>query len=211
MRRVKKEYVFIVILSVCFILLSIFVSLGKMDAIDEAVFNEVIKIKSNGVTNFLYSITNLASSIGIIIIMFLVTLYLLKKKRFSDFKYLIINVGSGVLLMKIIKNIVRRVRPIWKWAKQGGFSFPSGHTISAFMLYGTLILLVSKNTKGVLKGVLIALFTLMIILTGISRIYLGVHYFSDVIGSILLGSIILIISNMFMNKEFNSGKNKIKK
>ena len=50
----------------------------------------------------------------------------------------------------------------------------------------------------------------MIILTGISRVYFGVHYLTDVLASVILGSIILIISNIFMNKEFNDDKNKVK-
>ena len=103
--------------------------------------------------------------------------------------------------MYVIKNIIRRIRPTWKWITQGGFSYPSGHTISSVLLYGTLILLVNKKISNVkLKRILTIMLCIMIVLTGVSRIYFGVHYLSDVLGSILLGSIILIISNIFMNR-----------
>lgn len=118
---------------------------------------------------------------------------------------------TGIGVMQVLKLIIKRPRPIWKWIKQGGFSYPSGHTISAFLLYGTLILLVYKNVNSKWKMPLIIMFSIMIVLTGLSRIYFGAHYLTDVIASSILGLIILIISNMFMNKEFNSDKNKVSK
>ena len=50
--------------------------------------------------------------------------------------------------MKVLKHIIKRIRPSWKWIVQSGFSYPSGHTISAVLLYGTLILLVYKKVHG---------------------------------------------------------------
>ena len=113
--------------------------------------------------------------------------------------------------MEVLKLIIKRVRPSWKWIVQSGFSYPSGHTISAFLLYGTLFLLVYKKVNGKFKNFLLIGFCLMIILTGFSRIYFGAHYLSDVLASIILGFIILIISNQFMNMEFNNDKNKNRK
>lgn len=211
MKKIKKEYYFIAILLILFILLTIFVVNGKTDIIDESFFNNVIKIKGNVITKFLYVITNLASTVGIFALLGITSVIFLKHKSFSDFKYVIANVSIGVVLMGIIKNIIKRVRPSWKWIVQGGFSYPSGHTISAFLLYGTLILLVYKKVHGKFRKPLLVCFSLMIILTGLSRIYFGAHYLTDVIASLILGAIILIISNMFMNKEFNNDKNKDRK
>lgn len=211
MKRIKKEYYFIAILLILFILLTIFVANGKTDIIDESFFNNVIKIKGNVITKFLYVITNLASTVGIFALLGITSVIFLKHESFSDFKYVIANVSIGVVLMGIIKNIIKRVRPSWKWIVQGGFSYPSGHTISAFLLYGTLILLVYKKVHGKFRKPLLVCFSLMVILTGLSRIYFGAHYLTDVIASLILGAIILIISNMFMNKEFNNDKNKDRK
>ena len=104
--------------------------------------------------------------------------------------------------MKGIKEIVRRVRPSWKWIKEGGYSYPSGHTISAVLLYGTLLLIVSKNVQGKLRKPLIAFLSIMMILIPISRIYFGVHYLTDVLASVILGFIILIITSIIMDKEY---------
>ena len=211
MKKIRKEYYFIAILLMLFILLTIFVINGKVDIIDEGFFNNVIKLKGNVITRFLYVITNLASTAGIFALLGITSVIFLKHKAFSDFKYVIANVSIGVVLMQVLKNIIKRVRPSWKWIVQGGFSYPSGHTISALLLYGTLMLLVYKKVHGKFRKPLLICFSLMIILTGLSRIYFGAHYLTDVVASLILGSIILIISNMFMNKEFNNDKNKDRK
>lgn len=211
MKKIKKEYYFIAVLLILFILLTLFVALGKVDLIDEAAFKSIIKLKGNVITNVLYVITTLASTAGVFALLFITSVIFLKHKAFSDFKYVIVNVSIGVVLMQIIKNIIRRVRPSWKWIVQGGFSYPSGHTISALLLYGTLMLLVYKKVHGRIRKPLLIGFSLMIILTGFSRIYFGAHFLSDVLASMLLGTIILIISNIFMNKEFNNDKNKDRK
>lgn len=208
MRKIRKEYYFISILLVSFIILTIFVMGDKTNLLDKSAFNSLIKLESNISTKILYMITNLASTIGVIILLIITGIIFLKRKHFSDFKYVLANVGFGVILMQVLKSIIRRVRPSWKWIIQGGFSYPSGHTISALLFYGTLILLVLKRVKGNWKTPLIILFSLMILLTGISRIYFGAHYLTDVLASLILGVIILIISNMIMDKEFSNDKNK---
>ena len=142
MKKLRKDYVFIFILLIIFVLLTAFVLQGKMDIVDENFFKGVIKIENKPLTSVLRIITDLASTIGIITLLVVTGLIFLKHKALSDFKYVVINVFSGVVLVTILKNVVGRIRPAWKWIEQGGFSYPSGHTISAFMLYGTLMLLV---------------------------------------------------------------------
>ena len=208
MKKIKKEYYFIAVLLICFIVLTLFVAFGKMDAFDERVFNAIIKSKNVPLTEFLRVITHLASTVGIITLTLVTGILFYRRKSLSDFKYVVLNVGTGVILMEVIKNIIKRVRPAWKWIVQGGFSYPSGHTISAFMLYGTLMLLIYKKVHVRLRKPLLILSGLMIILTGLSRVYFGAHYLTDVLASLLLGTVVLIISNMFMNKEFKSDKNK---
>ena len=208
MKKIKKEYYFIKLLLICFVFLTFFVVGGKTNSLDENTFNSIIKIENSFITKFLYIITNLASTIGIIVLVILTGVIFLRKKALSDFKYVISNVCVAVILMQVLKQIIKRVRPSWKWIVQGGFSYPSGHTISSFALYGTLMLLVYKKVNGKYRKPLLIGFSLMIILTGFSRIYFGVHYLTDVLASVLLGSIILLVSNVLMNKEFINDKNK---
>ena len=211
MKKIKKEYYLLTLLMILFILLTFFVMVEKTNLIDEMFFNSIIKLKNNVLTKTLYVITNIGSTIGVALLLVVTAIIFIRKKAFSDFKYVFFNVVLGVFLMQGLKYVIKRIRPSWKWIVQGGFSYPSGHTISAILLYGTLILLVSKKVKRKFKVPLIVGFSLMIFLISISRIYFGAHYLTDVIASLILGTIILIISNMFMNKEFSDDKNKDRK
>lgn len=211
MKKIRKEYYVIAILLISFMILTFFVAKGNLDAIDKVFFDGLIKIKNTPLTKSLYVITNIGSTIGVLVILLVVAFIFIRHKSFSDFKYVLINVLSGVVFMKVTKDIIKRIRPTWKWITQGGFSYPSGHTISAVLLYGTLILLVKKKVTGKIRKPLIIFLSIMMFLIPISRIYFGVHYLSDVIASLIIGTVILIISNMLMNKEFNCDKNKIKK
>ena len=212
MKRIKKEYYLIAILLILFVFLTIFVMSGKTLMIDETVFNKIINFKSDKTTTFLYWVTSLASSVGLLILLLVTFIIFLRKKSISDFKYIVINVFTGIVLMQGLKLLIQRTRPVWKWITEDGFSYPSGHTITAFLFFGTLILLISKKVTGKKRTILITILSILIVLTGLSRIYFGVHYLTDVVASIILGSIILIISNIFMNKEFdNNDKNKTNK
>ena len=173
-----------------------------MDVLDKSLFELLIKLKCKPLTNILYVITEIGSTIGVIIVLITSLISFIKTKKLSDFKYVLMNTIIGVLLMKGIKEIVRRVRPSWKWIKEGGYSYPSGHTISAVLLCGTLLLIVSKNVQGKLRKPLIAFLSIMMILIPISRIYFGVHYLTDVLASVILGFIILIITSIIMDKEY---------
>lgn len=208
MKKIKKECYVAGILFIVFIALTFFVNMGKLDYFDTLIYNGLITIKNNFITSFLYVITQLASTSSIIIILILLLTLLLSKKDFLSGKYLTINVALGSLITIVIKQIIKRPRPYWKWITQDGYSYPSGHTITSFLLYGTIILIVNKKVKGKLKKPLIIFCGIMMFLTGLSRIYFGAHYLTDVLASLILGCIILIISNMFMSKEFNNDKNK---
>lgn len=106
-----------------------------------------------------------------------------------------LNLASSALLNKILKHIVQRSRPTeHRIIDESGYSFPSGHSMVSAAFYGFLIYLIYKNVKNkYLKWGLIALLSLLIFLIGTSRIYLGVHYTSDVLAGFLVAISYLII------------------
>lgn len=113
---------------------------------------------------------------------------------------------GAVALSEIIKFIIARPRPSLELINQiGKFtrpdSFPSGHVLFAIGLYGFLFFLVfTELKKGLLRSVLLLFFGLVIFLMGLSRIYLGAHWFSDVLGALLIGLIWLWFINWFYKK-----------
>lgn len=106
------------------------------------------------------------------------------------------------LLIKLLKGVYQRPRPVLQHlVVESGFSFPSGHALASTLIFGTLLIIVSQRvqtvqTKRLLQGLLIA----MILLIVMSRVYLGVHYPTDVLGSLLLGVGILYIEFPYYDK-----------
>lgn len=115
---------------------------------------------------------------------------------------IITNLGIVTILNQIIKFIMQRPRPTeFRIIEETGYSFPSGHSMVSLAFYGYLIYLIYKyiNNKH-LKRILIIILSTLICIIGVSRIYLGVHYTSDVLGGFLISIAYLIIYIELINK-----------
>lgn len=185
-----------IIFSICIISL-IFLIKNIIDKdikiLDEAVYAVVSKyLISDNVTPFVKFITNFASPYWFTI--FSILLFITIKNRKIGI-CIVINLGLSAALNFIVKNIMRRPRPEeYRLIPESGYSFPSGHSMVSLAFYGFLIYLIHKNIKNeALKVILILALTILIISIGISRIYLGVHYTSDVLAGFLTAIVYLII------------------
>lgn len=123
----------------------------------------------------------------------IVLLMVLKNKKTG--LYIFINLGLSALVNFTLKQIIQRPRPIGhRIIDESGYSLPSGHSMVSMAFYGFLIYLIYKNVKNkYLKISVITLLSLLIISIGASRIYLGVHYTSDVLAGFLVAIAYLII------------------
>ena len=147
---------------------------------------------SDFVTPIAKNITHLGGAIFIIALS-LILLILIKNKRIGILIW--INLGISVLLNQSLKFIIQRPRPTeFRIINESGYSFPSGHSMVSAAFYGFLIYLIYKKIKNkYLKWSIIILLSLVILTIGTSRIYLGVHYTSDVIAGFLISISYLII------------------
>lgn len=125
----------------------------------------------------------------------------IKKHRWYSIKVPVVAV-SGVLLMFILKFIFNRERPLTPLLEPArGLSFPSGHALMSFTFYGLIIYLVWNNIeRRFLRSVLTTCLLLLIFCIGLSRIYLVVHYASDVLAGFSLGLIWLILCISLLDK-----------
>lgn len=120
--------------------------------------------------------------------------FVLKKWK-SEAIWLAVNgILAGVLILAL-KPIYARPRPsIQHLVEAGGVSFPSGHSLGAMLIIGTLIIIVYQRLReGMTRQLVLLSLGLLITLIGLSRIYLGVHYPSDVLSGFLLGYSVLNI------------------
>jgi membrane-associated phospholipid phosphatase len=118
-----------------------------------------------------------------------------KKHRWYSIKIPAIAISS-LLLMFILKNIFGRERPLVPLLEEAkGLSFPSGHALMSVTFYGLLIYIVWREVKDpALKWALIVALLLLIHLIAFSRIYLRVHYTTDVVAGLAMGFIWLVFS-----------------
>lgn len=133
----------------------------------------------------------------------LLSLAIFKSKKIS--LMILSNLIVVTILNNLLKLIVQRPRPTdFRMIHVTGYSFPSGHAMISMAFYGLLIYLIYNTvTNQYLKWVLIGFLSLLIISIGISRIYLGVHYTSDVLAGFLIAISYLILFISIATKYIN--------
>jgi len=198
----NKKWIISTICILLFLIIGLYIIQIENNLIDKKIYNLIISIKSNTVTSIFKIITSLAG----IKFMIIISIIVLLLKKLKHKRYLIIlNLINDVMLNNILKIIFKRERPLdLMLIEETGYSFPSGHTMVATIFYGFIIYLINKsNYQKKTKTIINTLLIVLIILIGISRIYLGVHYATDVIASYLIGISYLIIFTHFIDKYLN--------
>ena len=204
----KKQLVTCITLLVFFVITILLVVMNKSAFIDDNLYNLIRKVSSPGIDKFMVFVTKLGNAIeiaGIVLIFLLI---------FRNWYGIFLTLSSGVSVAtnSIIKYIIRRIRPDHlRLIKQGGYSFPSGHAMISIAVYGAFLYLVIKKIKNkVLKTILSILLIFIILGIGISRVYVGVHYPTDVIAGYLLGIIeLIIIIAIFNGRGLFNEKNSV--
>lgn len=194
-----KKRLILGIMICSFIILTLSLKTEFITTIDQYFYNFLISFQSDKLTGIMKFITNTASAYFLILLTLTIIIFL---KNTKVKLFLVFNLIFSTLLNRIIKILVQRDRPsILQLVSEKGYSFPSGHTMSACFVYGFIIYLILKSQLSkTLKIIFSILITVLIILIGVSRIYLGVHYFSDVLGAIIFSGIYLIIFIKFYEK-----------
>lgn len=168
--------------------------------LDEIIYRYISSWINPIITNIFKIITYFGTAIPMLAISIII---LIKRKNEKYSKYIIINLCLIAIFNQSLKFIFQRPRPnINRLVQENGFSFPSGHSMVSAAFYGLLIYIAYKNIKNekIRNTVTISLI-ILIILIGISRIYLGVHYSSDVIGGFSISIAYLILFTHIAQKE----------
>lgn len=159
---------------------------------DQWIGNPVLSLRNPSLTAFFVVLTDFGDIYYIAISLLLTSTFLIwKYKDYQAALWLVVQslVGS-VLLNQGLKLIFHRSRPLVEHlVEQGGYSFPSGHSMGSVICYGGILFLLSKKiNNNLLRNSLFIIIVLLIFGVGLSRVYIGVHFSTDVIGGFSVGA-----------------------
>ncbi|TDM13262.1 phosphatase PAP2 family protein [Macrococcus lamae] len=199
MSRVQR-ITLIIIFTIIFGMIAFFHEsrLGKW--IDNEVYEFIYSSESFITTSIMLGFTKMGEVWAMIVMSLIVICYLMLKRLKIDALFFALAMIVSGTLNPLLKNIFDRERPtLLRLIDITGFSFPSGHAMGSAAFFGSLAYLINKHQKGPLKPYLIGLCVLCIIMISSSRVYLGVHYPTDVIAGILGGVISILLTQTFMH------------
>lgn len=189
------------------IIFGVIAKLNLTSDLDTFIYNIIIKMQSDSITQIFKAITFLASTKFILCLNIIaLIIYIIKKRGYL----LLIPVNSifSVVSNNLIKFLIKRPRPnVLRLVTETNYSYPSGHAMISVLFYGTIITLLNRNNIKYRKIINIILM-LIILLVGVSRIYLGVHYASDIIGGYLISTGILLFTKKENNNESINNRSK---
>ena len=191
----KKNYKFVVLLICVIIVLAIIEDVFEKETmtIDSIICKIIVQNMRNDVLTSVFKVITNFGGAYLLISISIISLIFIKDKKIS--LGICFNLVIATILNIVLKNIVERPRPIgYRLIDESGYSFPSGHSMISAAFYGLIIYFIWKNMKNKKARIICCtLLGILIALIGISRIYLGVHYASDVIGGFLISLAYLII------------------
>ena len=197
MTKVKNDKMLIASLILLIIFIFFVFLHNYFNIIDDFVYSLVKPLISNDMTNIMQFITFFSDPIWCILLSCLMILFV-KNKKIS--KAFILNLILVFLLNYVLKILFSRNRPAdINLIVETGFSFPSGHAMMSLGIYGFLIYLLLLSDKNKISKIIGTCFLILLIfLIGISRIYLGVHYATDVIAGFVISASYLLLFIRFI-------------
>ncbi len=195
-------FVLMVIAVFCFFGLTEELSDNELKVYDDFIIRHIIAFRSDFFTDFMKSMTLIGNLIGYVLIIPILTIFFIIRKnwRLSLEITIVLLLSSGLNI--ILKNSIGRERPpeIDRLVFADFYSFPSGHAMSAITFYGFIIYLCFILIKKAwLKYIIILLCITITILIGVSRVYLGVHYPSDILAGYIAGLAWLMFCIIILN------------
>ena len=174
---------------------------GDVSAVDRTILLAVARARTPWLTIAAIDVTALGSiTLVALFSAFTLVVLLVLRDRLGAFQMLAASVGAGILTL-VTKDIIERTRPEvgQRLITVSGFSYPSGHSLSTSALYLTIAIIAGRYVQHL--GARVAIFvavSAVVILVGASRVYLGVHYPTDVVSGISLGAAwALVLAGLF--------------
>lgn len=196
----KKSLITLIVLIILLVIDIVLLITGYMSNIDSLIYEFIFSFNNSILTNIFKLISFIASTKMIVLYNIIIVIVMIIRK---SNKLLLVPIASliSAIVNNLIKVIVARERPgINPLVIETTYSFPSGHSMISILFFGTLLYILNRDNYKY-KRVFNIIIPIYILSVGISRIYLGVHYFSDCITGYLISLIVLILlTNIRRNK-----------
>lgn len=201
----NSKWIIALVMLVIFIQIIIAISKETILVFDTFCYDKVSLLISDKMTFFVKMITNLGSAFALITITLLIILFF-KNKKYGILTG--INLLVVFLFNLVLKFIFARPRPIdINLIEESGYSFPSAHAMVSTAFYGFIIYLILKSNLSKLnKTIYSVLLTILIVFICITRVYLGVHYASDVLGGAIIATLYTILFTNGVSKYLLDSK-----
>ena len=198
---------FLLLLICLYAVLALFAKKFPYFPLDLFITRNIQDITIPGFANVMYVLTFLGNPIPGILSVFTIVIFFIFTRQISTAFFLLISVGGNYIISVFFKSLISRPRPSSELIQQLSphpllDSFPSGHVLFFIGFYGFLLFLSLREIKNrTIKFVTVTIFAIMIGFIGVSRIYVGAHWFSDTIGAYLIGTVWLLIMVHFYKKQ----------
>lgn len=160
---------------------------STLTGVDQAVLSTLKSLHTPWADHLMLYCSRLADKSVITTLIVVVVLFLAWQRHWRSLMYWVAAVGFGLFASAALKYGLQIPRPPNQVPGLGPYSFPSGHTLRAVVLFGFLAVIIARSMRERWRWLPYGLAGLMIILVALSRLYLGVHWLSDILGSITLG------------------------
>ncbi len=160
---------------------------SALAGIDHTVLNALKSLHTPWANHLMLFCTHLADDVVVSILIITVGLFLAMQRHWRTMLYWLAAVAFALLASVALKHGLQIPRPPNQVPELGAYSFPSGHALRAVVLFGFLAVIIARAMRERWRWLPYSLAGLLIILVSLSRLYLGVHWLSDILGSITLG------------------------
>jgi undecaprenyl-diphosphatase len=165
------------------------VSNDAVSNIDVSAFNLMKQMRNAPADEIMITLTMLGDSLVMTALAAVIVFWLIGHKAYRAALAALIAVLAGKIFVPILKYGIQRPRPAAVYDGAELFSFPSGHATMAALIFGILAVLVSHSMGRWSRALVYAMCGLVVVAIAYSRVYLGVHWLSDVLGGLLFGSV----------------------